>query len=95
MKSRLALNNEHAYFGRLNHAKAVRMYHTYEEFLEVNIGGSLKVVTAVATQGHGSRNEWVKQYTLSYSADGADWFNYTQHGQVKVCASTTLHYYMT
>lgn len=71
-------------YARLNHARGLTAPATNVEFLEVNVGESLKIVTAVATQGHGSRSQWVKAYTLSYSEDGAEWFKYTEHGEQKV-----------
>lgn len=39
-------------------------------------------ISAIGTQGY---NGFIKQYTLSYSDDGANWSDYTDSGVVKVC----------
>jgi len=46
-------------------------------------------VSAIATQGY---NGFVKQYTLSYSDDGANWNDYSVGGIVKVCFEFDLKY---
>ncbi|XP_031549039.1 uncharacterized protein LOC116286593 [Actinia tenebrosa] len=84
MRSRSDVSYEYAKYARLNNVKALRASVTNLEFLEINLGETLKVITAVATQGHGSRKEWIKEYSLSYSLEAAEWFNCMEHGEEKM-----------
>lgn len=36
------------------------------------------MLTAIATQGHHSDDEYVSKYKIEYSLDGATWFKYIQ-----------------
>jgi hypothetical protein len=45
-------------------------------FLEVYLGET-KIVTAISTQGHPLRYEFVRQYLLRYSMDGQQWLYVT------------------
>jgi len=40
--------------------------------------GEKMMLTAIATQGHHSNNEFVSKYRLEYSVNGVAWFTYTQ-----------------
>ena len=53
-------------------------------FLEISIGRQLSIITAVATQGSGHSQEWVKTYTLRYSSWGDEWMVYVEDGEAKV-----------
>lgn len=41
-------------------------------------------ITKVATQG--AANNWVKNFSLGFSYDNINWFNYTVNGKLKVTA---------
>jgi hypothetical protein len=46
------------------------------EYLQVDLG-SVKMITNVSTQGRPSRHDqWVTEYTVSYSNDTNNWKNY-------------------
>ena len=51
-------------------------------YIQVNLGQMVNV-TGLATQGSTS-GQYVTQYRVSYSADGAVWRNYTENGVTKV-----------
>ena len=54
---------------------------TQDQWLQVDIGEPLSLVTAVATQGRGDYGRWVKSYKLQYSdKNGTDFQFYTEEG---------------
>ena len=62
-------------------AKAI----TGENYLEILIQPFGRTITAIATQGY----HFVTIYTLTYSYDGADWYDYIVDGKIKVCPHLT------
>ena len=44
----------------------------------------LHIICAVSTQGNSQADQWVKNYTLQFSSDGAIWTDYKEGGQIKV-----------
>ena len=66
--------------GSLHAAWIVRI-NNQDQWLQVDIGEPLSVVTAVATQGRGSYDRWVTSYKLQYSdKNGTDFQFYTEQG---------------
>lgn len=57
-------------------AQASKMTNLGSEYLQVDLG-VVKNITKVATQGRYNVNQWVTQYSLSYSNDAASWIKYT------------------
>lgn len=55
---------------------------TPREFVNVDLGPGLKTVTAFATQGF--LGMWVESFRVSFSKEGAEWFQYMEDGDVKV-----------
>lgn len=53
------------------------------QWLQVDLGKD-ELTTAIATQGRGSQNQWVKTYSVSYSSDGTTFKPYTSSGKDKV-----------
>ena len=49
-------------------------------------------VSAVATQGDILDGNWVTEYALNYSCDGAKWFSYTHQGALVVSHTMTRIY---
>ena len=45
---------------------------------------TLHIICAVSTQGNSQADQWVKNYTLQLSMNGATWTDYKEGGQVKV-----------
>ena len=79
--------SHHARNGRLNNIGGTwGALDRLGSFLQISIGRQLSLITAVATQGSGNRNEiaWVLTYKLSFSAWGDEWMEYSEDGQVKV-----------
>ena len=55
--------------------------HDQDQWLQIDIGEPLSVVTAVATQGRGDLPRWVTSYKLQYSDKNATDFQfYTEQG---------------
>jgi len=46
-------------------------------------------ITKLATQGARGLNNWVKNFTLAFSYDTIDWFNYTVNGNLQVGLKVT------
>ena len=46
-----------------------------EQWLQVDLG-SLAIITAIATQGKGEKDQWVESYSISYSLDGESFQSY-------------------
>ena len=73
-----------AYKARLNNYAGWMVYNDFSmaHFIQVELGSDDFTLTGVATQG--IYGYLVKTFTLSYSLDGIDWFEYRENGQVKV-----------
>lgn len=73
-----------AYKARLNNDAGWLVYTDFSiaHFIQVKLGSGDFTLTGVATQG--IYGYLVKTFTLSYSMDGIDWFEYRENGQVKV-----------
>ena len=55
-------------------------------WLQIDVGNPTSV-SAVATQGSCSRDQWTKSYVIMYSKNGVDWKTYgDQLGTIKVTA---------
>ena len=52
-------------------------------WLQVDLG-SLTNVSAVATQGSCSGNQWTKSYVITYSENGVDWKDYGELCTIRV-----------
>lgn len=71
--------------GRLNNSHTVGQGsgawcsgpHDVAPYLQVNLG-SVRKVTAVATQGHPVLHKWVTLFRLSYSLNGVTWFKISE-----------------
>ena len=50
-------------------------------WLQIDLGGLYATVTAVATQGRHSRDEWVTKYMLQYSNEALNFQHYREPGQ--------------
>lgn len=53
------------------------------QWIQVDLGQE-QVVTAIATQGRGNAAQWVKTYSVSYSADGKIFRSYKSDDTEKV-----------
>ena len=53
-------------------------------YLEISFGRQMSVITAIATQGSGLNQNWVKTYKLSFSIWGEEWMVYNEDGKAKV-----------
>ena len=53
-------------------------------FLQIEVGTTNHVITAVATQGHNTNKAAVVKFQLSFSSDILQWFDYREDGDVKV-----------
>ncbi|XP_022783170.1 uncharacterized protein LOC111323973 [Stylophora pistillata] len=51
-------------------------------YLQIDLQ-TLHVICAVSTQGNSQADKWVKSYTLQFSTNGTNWFDYKEGGQVK------------
>jgi len=60
------------------------------QWFQVDLLNTTKV-SAVATQGDILDGNWVTEYALNYSCDGAKWFSYTNKGALVV--SQIIHDY--
>ena len=54
-------------------------------FLQITVGITDHVITAVATQGHRIYKMAVVKFQLSFSSDSLHWFDYREDGEVRVC----------
>jgi len=66
------------------------------QWLQIDLGVEYTTnVTKVATQGSSVHNEWVKEYKLDYSNDGANFQYYREPGQNtgKVVSRTVIKIY--
>lgn len=53
-------------------------------FLQIAVGKTDHVITAVATQGHKTYKMAVVKFQLSFSVNSLQWFDYREDGDVKV-----------
>lgn len=53
-------------------------------FLQISVGITDHVITAVATQGHKTYKAAVVKFQLSFSSDSLQWFDYREDGDVRV-----------
>ena len=51
------------------------------QWLQVDLGGNVSIVTGVATQGRQDAPQWVEKYKLKYSDDAANFQPYIEQGQ--------------
>ncbi|KAK2555530.1 ZP domain-containing protein, partial [Acropora cervicornis] len=81
----------YAHFGRLHDIRGLgwagRTSRNPSDWLQVDFG-RIALVCAVATQGNPSLNEWVIDFSLSFSSDGASWM-YSNDSQGNKMAMTT------
>ena len=54
-------------------------------WLQIDLG-NLTRVSAVATQGSCSGDQWTKSYVITYSKNGVDWKTYEELDTIKVSA---------
>lgn len=54
-------------------------------WLQVDLA-NLTSVSAIATQGSCSGDQWTKSYVMMYSENGVNWTEYKEYGRVKVGA---------
>ena len=54
------------------------------QWLQVDLGGNVNIVTSVATQGRQDAPQWVKKYKLKYSDDAANFQPYIEQGQTTI-----------
>ena len=59
------------------------------EWLQIDLGSSY-FICAVATQGHGRYNEWIRNYKLRLLNNNNDWQNYKESGTERVNILVTL-----
>jgi len=82
----------YAHFGRLHDIRGLgwagRTSRNPSDWLQVDFG-RIALVCAVATQGNPSLNEWVIDFSLSFSSDGASWM-YSNDSQGNKMASLYL-----
>ena len=66
------------------HAGWIARTNNQDQWLQVDIGEPLSVVTAVATQGRGGHKRWVTSYKLQYSDKNArDFQFYIEQGSTE------------
>ena len=53
-------------------------------FLQIAVGMTYHVITAVATQGYTTYKTAVVKFQLSFSVDSLQWLDYTEEGDVRV-----------
>ena len=58
-------------------------------WLQIDLG-DVTNVSAVATQGSCSGDQWTKSYVITYSKDGVDWKTYEELGTIKVSAQKII-----
>lgn len=75
-----------AYRGRLFRSTYSWMGTTTDRnaFLQITVGITDHVITAVATQGHQTYKMAVVKFQLSFSSDGLHWFDYREDSDVRV-----------
>lgn len=73
--------------GRLNKVRGYGSWtpatNSKNEWLQVDFKRQATVV-AILTQGRNRNNYWVKRYSVSYSKDGINFFDYRKYGRVQV-----------
>ena len=90
MTSSTILNaNSLPHFGRLRNQLGVCAWipattaNRNSSWLQVDLG-NLTHVSAVATQGSCSGDQWTKSYVIMYSENGVDWKHYGELGTIRV-----------
>ena len=80
-----------AYYGRLHFLRGsgraggwAAKSNENDQFLQVNFDGWRKV-TRVAIQGREDKDQWVKEFSLSYGYDSVFFQDYTEDEVKKVC----------
>lgn len=73
--------------GRLFDSKYTWMASNTDQnaFLQISVGVTDHVITAVATQGDTIHKMAVVKFQLSFSSDSLHWFDYREEGEVRVC----------
>ena len=62
------------------------------QWLQIDLGTQINVVTAVATQGRQNYPRWVKTYRLAYSDDAVIFKLYTEQGQNQSRVKTKIYF---
>ena len=79
------------WMARLDNAEGCWVFPSAENFLQVDLGNGLVLVTGVATQGCYNTQireyGYVLEYKLSFSDDGAEWYYYKDGNVPKVFMS--------
>ncbi|KAL9983324.1 hypothetical protein ACROYT_G005476 [Oculina patagonica] len=85
-------NSYHSYRGRLFLSTQAWMGERTDRnsFLQITVGITDHVITAVATQADQINKMAVVKFQLSFSSDGLHWFDYREDGEVRVFTSTPL-----
>ena len=73
--------------GRLNKVRGYGSWgpasNNKNQWLQVDFRRQATIV-AILTQGRHNNNYWVKTYSVSYSHDGINFFDYRKYGRVQV-----------
>lgn len=79
-------NSYHSYRGRLFLSTQAWMGERTDRnsFLQITVGITDHVITAVATQADQINKMAVVKFQLSFSSDGLHWFDYSEDGEVRV-----------
>ena len=76
------------WMARLDNTEGCWVFPSAENFLQVDLGNGLVLVTGVATQGCYNTQireyGYVLEYKLSFSDDGAEWYYYKDGNEPKV-----------
>ena len=83
----------HFYAESGRHGAWVAQKQDHNQWLQVDFGVET-VITRIATQGRQDANQWVKEFSLSYSTDGSYFKHYQPSGHTKVtsCNSRFARY---
>ena len=63
-----------------------------QAYLQIDLGRMYKL-TAIATQGGGGPDKWVKRYKIGFKA-GPTFVIYSESGPQKVCADTAFSFWL-
>lgn len=77
-RARLNIYNGHGRTGAW-----VAKYRNANQWLQIDLR-IMSIIKGIATQGRREAHQWVKSYTLSYSAKGLRFRPYVAYGKVKV-----------
>ena len=67
----------------LNGAGWVAKHNKRNQWIQVDLGGSMKI-TGIATQGHETKRWWVTKYLLLHGQDGVNFATYRKWSRLKV-----------